>query len=129
MVTWKLLFRHTTSNVLSAPCLTYPINVLTLNTGQRGTDATQNTFASTPEQYTASHQPKQKSSTGWVRFYLITFVPSCLVFMLSCDHLFQSQWPSGLRRGSAAARLLGLPVRIPPGAWMFVCCECCVFVR
>jgi hypothetical protein len=30
------------------------------------------------------------------------------------------------RRGSAAARLLGLPVRIPPGACMFVCCECCV---
>ena len=19
--------------------------------------------------------------------------------------------------------------KIPPGAWMFVCCECCVFVR
>ena len=27
---------------------------------------------------------------------------------------------------SAAARLLELHVRIPPGAWMFVCCECCV---
>jgi hypothetical protein len=33
----------------------------------------------------------------------------------------------GLRRRSAAARLLRLWVRIPPGAWMFVCCECCVF--
>ena len=32
----------------------------------------------------------------------------------------------GLRRRSTAARLLGLWVRIPPGAWMFVCCECCV---
>jgi len=29
-----------------------------------------------------------------------------------------------LRRRSAAARLLGLRVRIPPGAWMPVCCEC-----
>jgi len=29
-------------------------------------------------------------------------------------------------RGSAAARLLRSWVRIPPGAWMFVCCECCV---
>ena len=38
----------------------------------------------------------------------------------------RSQWPSGLRRRSAAARLLRLWVRIPPGAWMFVCCECCV---
>jgi hypothetical protein len=26
----------------------------------------------------------------------------------------------------AAARLLGLWVRIPPGTWLFVCCECCV---
>ena len=26
----------------------------------------------------------------------------------------------------AAARLLGLRVRIPPGAWMSVSCECCV---
>ena len=38
----------------------------------------------------------------------------------------RSQWPRGLRRRSAAARLLRLWVRIPPGAWMFVCCECCV---
>jgi hypothetical protein len=66
----------------------------------------------------------------------------------------RSQWPSGLsvkthiqrsgellaaplrcmcvftlRRGSAAARLLELRVQIPQGLWMFVCCECCVFVR
>ena len=38
----------------------------------------------------------------------------------------RSQWPRGLRRRSSAARLLRLWVRIPPGAWMFVCCECCV---
>jgi hypothetical protein len=31
-----------------------------------------------------------------------------------------------LRRGSAAARLLGLWVRIPPGAWLSVSCDCCV---
>ena len=31
-----------------------------------------------------------------------------------------------LRCGSAAACLLGLGVRIPPGVWMSVCCECCV---
>jgi hypothetical protein len=36
----------------------------------------------------------------------------------------RSQWPSGLKRVSAS--LLGLRVQIPPGAWMFVCCECCV---
>ena len=38
----------------------------------------------------------------------------------------RSQWPSGLRRGSADALSLGLRFRIPPGAWMFVCCDCCV---
>ena len=38
----------------------------------------------------------------------------------------RSQWSRGLRRGSAAARLLRSWVRILPGAWKFVCCECCV---
>ena len=45
----------------------------------------------------------------------------------TCDFaLSRSQWPRGLRRSSAAARLLRLWVRIPPGVWKFVCCECCV---
>ena len=34
----------------------------------------------------------------------------------------------GLRHRSAAACLLGLWVRIPPGAWMTVSCECCVLL-
>ena len=38
-----------------------------------------------------------------------------------------SQWPRGLRRRSAAARLLRLWVRIPAGVWMsavsVVCCQ------
>ena len=38
----------------------------------------------------------------------------------------RSQWPRGLRRRFAAACLLRLWVRIPPGAWKFFCCECCV---
>jgi hypothetical protein len=37
----------------------------------------------------------------------------------------RSQWPRGLRRRSAAARLLRLWVRIPHEAWMSVTCECC----
>ena len=36
------------------------------------------------------------------------------------------QWPRDLRRRSTAARLLRSWVRIPPRAWMFVCCKCCV---
>jgi len=39
----------------------------------------------------------------------------------------RSQWPRGLSCRSAAARLLGLWVQIPPGAWMsvvtVVCCQ------
>ena len=38
-----------------------------------------------------------------------------------------SQWPRSLRLRSAAARLLRLWVHIPLGAWMSICCECCVF--
>jgi hypothetical protein len=33
---------------------------------------------------------------------------------------------SSLRRTSTVARLLQSWVQIPQGAWMFVCCECCV---
>ena len=41
----------------------------------------------------------------------------------------RSQWPRGLRHRSATVRLLRLWVRIPPGAWKFVCYECCVLSR
>ena len=40
--------------------------------------------------------------------------------------LSRSKWPRSLRRGSAASRLQGFRVRIPPGVWMSDCCECCV---
>ena len=49
------------------------------------------------------------------------------IFVCSIDVNSRSQWPRSLRRWSAAAHLLRLWVRIPPGgAWIFVCCECCV---
>ena len=38
------------------------------------------------------------------------------IMMINCLY----RWPRRLRRGSAAARLLGLRVRIPPGAWSVV---------
>jgi hypothetical protein len=50
-------------------------------------------------------------------------------YVLICCYkgvLCRSQWPHRLRRRSSAARLLRLWFRIPPVAWMFVCCECCV---
>jgi hypothetical protein len=37
-----------------------------------------------------------------------------------------SQWPRCLRRRTAAACLLRLWVRIPPGSWIFFSCECLV---
>jgi len=43
-----------------------------------------------------------------------------------CGSTSRSLWPCGLTRGSAAAHWLGLRVRIPPVAWISVCCECCV---
>ena len=54
-----------------------------------------------------------------------------LIILLKCKNNWtfcngQSQWPHGLRRRSSAAHLLRSWIWIPPGAWMFVCCECCV---
>ena len=39
----------------------------------------------------------------------------------------RSQWPSGLRRASAATRWLEFWVRVPQGAWKSACCGvvCC----
>ena len=39
---------------------------------------------------------------------------------------FLSEWPrlSVVLKEGRAARLLRSWVRIPPGAWIFVCCEC-----
>jgi hypothetical protein len=50
------------------------------------------------------------------------------VEVLNPDNRYEcrSQWQRGLSCGSAAVRLLGLWVRIPPGEWMSVSCECCV---
>jgi len=41
----------------------------------------------------------------------------------------RSQWPRSLAHVSAAARLLGLRIRILPGVWLCDSCECCVFFR
>jgi len=49
-------------------------------------------------------------------------VPSDLEELYKRGPLCRSRW----LRGLTATRLLGLRVRIPPGAWMPVSCECCV---
>ena len=48
------------------------------------------------------------------------------IYILVRDKAGRSQWPRGLRRKSVTALLLRLWVRIPPGEWMSVCCDCCV---
>ena len=63
-------------------------------------------------------QDRHDSQTVTARHFIL-FIP---IFSHS-----RSQWPRGLRRRSAAARLLRLWLRIPPGAWMsvvsVVCCR------
>ena len=65
-----------------------------------------------------------------VQLFIPTIKPDTeLPFTLICGGKSQycrSQQPRCLRRRSTAARLLRSWVRIPPAAWMFVCCECCV---
>ena len=51
---------------------------------------------------------------------------SYFIIIQSYRHNCRSQWPRGLRRRSTAAHLLRSWVRIPPRAWMFLCCSCCV---
>ena len=69
----------------------------------------------------------------WLTDWLTDWMNDCLTgsFDIFLGELFfiywsRSQWSSRLRRRSADARVLRLWVRIPPGAWMFVCCECCM---
>jgi len=47
-------------------------------------------------------------------------------FTVDKNVLCRSQWPRGQSTISAVARLLRSLIRIPPRAWIFVCCECCV---
>ena len=58
--------------------------------------------------------------------FAVYFIFHSFYFVSLYIWLCRSQWPRGLRRRSAAARLLRSWIQIPPGAWMFVCCECCV---
>ena len=46
---------------------------------------------------------------------------NCSQFSFTNPSKCRSQWPRGLRSRSATALLLRLWVRVPPGAWMFVC--------
>jgi hypothetical protein len=57
---------------------------------------------------------------------ILNSLNECVIFVEFTYFTSRSHWPRGLRHRSSAARLLRLWVRIQPGSWMFVCCECCV---
>ena len=56
----------------------------------------------------------------------LMLIAYCTLIWTGRSRKRRSQWPRGLRRRSGAGRLLRSWVRIPPGAWIFVCCECWV---
>ena len=60
------------------------------------------------------------------QYYVYTYIAWLVIFSYIIGYLCRFQWPRGLRRRSAAARLLRSWVRIPPEAWIYVCCDCCV---
>ena len=75
-----------------------------------------------PTAYTPLHlqQPSFIFNTVYIETGCINFI------LLGINVSHQSQRPRGLRRGAAAARLLGLQVRIPLGAWLSLSCGCYV---
>jgi hypothetical protein len=68
-------------------------------------------------------QSRSMSIALFVSEIPVTICTSCSV-RKHC--ICRCQWLYGQRHGSSAARFLGLWVLIPPGACMFVFCDCCV---
>jgi hypothetical protein len=67
------------------------------------------------------YEPPNNRIARVFRMYVCIY--TCVFIYLYCRW---SRWPRGLRRRSAAARLLRLCVPIPREAWMSVRWECCV---
>ena len=105
------LFCHT----VNRSAVTSHLHIIVFHTGRPAISGQLN-------RHTDSLRPGQSGDRICVRLWLSTLRHDASV--LRSWNKSRSQWPSGLRRGSAADRLLGLRVRIPPEAWMFVC-VCC----
>jgi hypothetical protein len=58
-----------------------------------------------------------------IKFWFSAFRTQENIAVMCCSRF---QWSCCLECGPTAVRLLGLWVRILPGAWMSVSCECCV---
>jgi len=63
----------------------------------------------------------QKAGAG--KLYLVLKIILLIIIQEDADVSGRAVKGGGLR----AARLMGLRVRVPPGAWISVSCECCVF--
>jgi len=57
-------------------------------------------------------------------FHWTIRLPFLRLSLRLCDTITFS-WQGRVRRGSTAARFLGLRVRVPSGTWMCVTCDCC----
>ena len=60
---------------------------------------------------------------NWMLMVIIIII---IIIIILVNNVWPVRWPWGLRRGSAAARLMGLRFRILLKARMSVPCECCV---
>jgi hypothetical protein len=60
----------------------------------------------------------------YVLFMVDLPLTDCLISQTT-GYKGRSHWPRSLSCGSAAVRLLGLRVRVPPESWMSFSCECC----
>ena len=68
-------------------------------------------------------EPTLKKEKGYISFLFFVFMSACRMKFVKLVRVSSlSQWQHGLRRGSAAARLLRLWVRISSGTWMSVSC-------
>jgi len=98
------------------------INTYNINNGTSMNFNKEYVSVTVPTAYTPSHlrQPSFIFNTAYIETGCINFV----LLGINVSHRYHR--PRGLRPGSAAARLLGLQVRFPLGAWLSLSCGCCV---
>jgi hypothetical protein len=104
-VTWVLGFRRILWNVLSNEKRTLGLQLFNVNIFYRSDSL---------------KKIEGKYPKAWL---------SSLEYSHAATFVMRFQEPRVLTHRPAVARWLGLRVRIPPGAWMFVSCEYCVLCR
>jgi hypothetical protein len=125
---WVASTRHTTSEH----------GVSSITTADAHTSAASSRLNWRPHRFKCSRLFRRKTKSGFcacsITFQLAfttwqrCFGGTTITSFMACDHYIRlSRWSRCLRRRSAAARLLGLRVRISAGAWISVSYECCVF--